>query len=538
MYFIMKRYNNLTILIILAGILFTSCGDDFLTASSTGTILSGTVLTEQSVKENLASAYHILLRDNYANGYNGVFFLADLRSDDVYKGGESAGDQGQFYNLATFTCTSSTNVEGVWMLNYRGIARCNEAIANVENLLADAGFEGNRNLIMQYKEEALFLRAYYLHVLWKDWGNIPFLTEALKEPTIAPQYTADEIYQFIMADLAACENIGLLKLKLPELGRVNLAAIYMLKAECVMYQKDASKYNEVAANMAQIIASNDYDLMSDFDGMWLESGEWCKENIFETNQGSEGTDWSSSAANPYGFGTNLPCFISPNSLTDPAGIFIGGWGFSPVRPYLWALVGTGSQNGKEPIFEAGDIRREASINNWVGGNYGDRFQDTGYYLRKYAARKGYNPKGTTDLNYANNLRIYRYAETLLNYAELVGVLGASASGGVSAQSCLDQVRARAKVNSIPVNQANIELERHREFIGEGRRYWDLIRWGKASAVLTENITETTPGGGNRPPTTWSWSRKWTDKDKYLPIPESELNSTIGTAYPLQQNQGY
>jgi len=534
----MKTYRFLSILVALTGIVFTSCGDDFLTANSTGNILAGSVLNEQSIKENLASAYHILLRDNYANGYNGVFFLADLRSDDVYKGGESAGDQGQFYNLATFTCTSSTNVDGVWSLNYRGITRSNEAIKNVEKLLNQGDFSGNRNLLEQYKEEALFLRAYYLHVIWKNWGNIPFSDKVLEEPFLAPQYSADEIYQIIMADLAACETLGKLGLKSPELARVNLAAIYMLKAECVMYQKDQSKYNEVAANMAQIISSGDYGLMDDFDAMWLSSGEFCKENIFETNQGSQGTEWGTSASNPYGFGTNLPCFISPNGLNDPSGVFKGGWGFSPVRPYLWALAGTGAQNGKEPIFEANDLRRVASINNWVGGNYGDRFQDTGYYLRKYAAREGYNPAGTTDLNYTNNLRIYRYAETLLNYAELVGVMGASASGGVSAQACMDLVRARAGVGSIPVNQANIELERHREFIGEGRRYWDLIRWGKAAATLTETITETTPGGGNRPPTTWTWSRRWEEKDKYLPIPEGEINVTKGTAYPLQQNPGY
>ena len=535
----MKKYKFLlSILVTLIGIGFNSCGDDFLTVHSTGSVLAGSSLNEKSVNENIASVYHILLRDNYAGGYNGALFLSDMRADDVYKGGESAGDQGQLYNLATYTCTPSTNVGGVWDLNYRGITRANEAIANIDALLGQSDFKGNRDLVERLKQEALFLRAYYLHILWRNWGNVPYSPVVLTEPYLAPQYTADEIYGIIMENIAACESIGKLGLKSPEIGRVNLAAVYMLKATCVMYQKDNSKYNEVAANMAQIINSPDYGLMDDFDKMWEESGEWCKENIFETNQGSEGTAWGTSASNPYGYGTNLPCFISPSGLVDPSGIFKGGWGFSPVRPYLWALVGTGAQNGKEPIFEAGDVRREASINNWVGGTYGDRYQDTGYYLRKYAARNGYNPFGTVDLNYINNLRIYRYAETLLNYAELVGVLGASASGGVTAQSCMDQVRTRAKVGSIPVNQANIELERHREFIGEGRRYWDLIRWGKAATTLTESVTETTPGGGNRPPTTWQWSRTWTDRDKYLPIPFGEINATAGTAMPIEQNPGY
>jgi hypothetical protein len=151
-------------------------------------------------------------------------------------------------------------------------------------------------------------------------------------------------------------------------------------------------------------------------------------------------------------------------------------------------------------------------------------------LKKYAPRKGYNP-AHGDLGYVNNKRVYRFAETLLNYAELVGVLGASASQGISAQACLDDVRARARVNPIPVNQANIENERHREFIGEGRRYWDLVRWNKAAATLTENLTVTASDG-----TAWTWERTWNpEKSMYLPFPEVEMSATAGTEYPLKQN---
>ena len=43
---------------------------------------------------NLTSAYQILLFDSYAdNNYNSLFFVSDLRSDDVFKGGGDAGDQ-------------------------------------------------------------------------------------------------------------------------------------------------------------------------------------------------------------------------------------------------------------------------------------------------------------------------------------------------------------------------------------------------------------------------------------------------------------
>jgi Tfp pilus assembly protein PilX len=135
------------------------------------------------------------------------------------------------------------------------------------------------------------------------------------------------------------------------------------------------------------------------------------------------------------------------------------------------------------------------------------------------------------LLYSNNLRTFRYAETLLNYAELT--LKAGEKQGVSAQDCLDKVRSRAKDGSIPVTLDNIKKERRREFVGEGLRFWDLIRWGDANSVLTETITELTPAGG-----TWSWSRAFTPEKKYLPFPEEEINVTKGTAYPLVQNPGW
>ncbi len=149
------------------------------------------------------------------------------------------------------------------------------------------------------------------------------------------------------------------------------------------------------------------------------------------------------------------------------------------------------------------------------------------FLAKYAARMGYNPQGDVDLNYANNLRVFRYAETLLNYAEMIVIHGQSAVGGLTAQAALDQVRERAfgEAKSIPATAENIKLERRREFVGEGMRFWDLVRWGDTS-LLTENLPE------------YNSVRTWSDNWKYLPIPQSEIDRTAGTEFALQQNPGY
>ena len=516
----MKLYKIFTAVI--AGAVLTSCGDQFLTAHATHQGEAGAEATEGAIMSYLTSAYQPLLMDSYANyNYNHILLLSDLRSDDIYKGGGDAGDQSWMYHMSLFQIPASESPSGIWSLYYTAIARANNTIMAIDNAV---GFDSDaaKARLAGYRAEAYFLRAYYLHHLWKLFGNIPFFTEPLEDPFMAPQKTADEIYQCIMSDIADAETAAaqagdefpMYTNGSAKQARTNLAALYMLKARVVMYQNDQSKYSEVASDMAKIISSGAYSLIN-FDDLWTGSDEndFTRESIFETNQISDGKrDWGAAWV---GCGTNLPAYISPNELNDP--VFCGGWGFGPVRQSTWDL------------FEDGDVRREGSINQFAAGTYGPRFQDTGLFQKKYAARTALrSPIGTVDLNYPNNLIIFRYAETLLNYAELVGCLGASASGAVTPQDCLDAVRSRAGLGSIPVTLDNVKAERHKEFVGEGMRFWDLIRWGDAQTVLSESNEAFQSVRTFNP-----------SKDKYLPIPQSEMSRTAGTGeFELKQNNGY
>lgn len=509
----MRTYKILTSAIFLAGaLMISSCSDDFLTSKPTESQQAGAPATESAILSNLGAAYQILLFDSYANNnYNEVLLMSDLRSDDIWKGGGSAGDQQQLYSLSQFTSTATETLDGLWSIYYSGIARCNNVIIACANAVNVPSAK-----LKQYNAEAHFLRAYYTHLLWKFWGNIPYFEKPLDAPYMAKQLTADEVYAKIMADLdVACED-GAMAMTTTgnDLGRVNRSAALMLRARVVMYQKDTSKYPQITQDMADIMSSKNYSLMTDFAGMWTDAGEFCKESIFETNQIPIGKTWSSGWQ---GYGTNLPAFISPNGLSagNKTGDFKGGWGFGPVRESTYK------------IFEDGDIRRDASINHFESSQYTARFQDTGYFQAKYAARVGYNPQGDVDLNYCNNLRLFRYAETLLNYVELIKMDGQTEVNNITAQSCFDQIRQRAFGSKTAPNEEmnadNIKLERRREFVGEGMRFWDLVRWGDAPTVLSENIPA------------FNSVRTFSDWMKYLPIPQSELDKTKGTQYELKQN---
>ncbi|MEN9917972.1 MAG: hypothetical protein RL662_408 [Bacteroidota bacterium] len=507
----MKKYTIFTAIAVLAGALFmTSCGDDFLTNNTTEKQEAGAPATEGAVLASLASTYQILLLDSYAKGnFNSLILTSDLRSDDLYKGGGDAGDQNQLYRLSQFTSTGTETLDGLWSVYYSGLSRANNVLISCENPV-----NINANKLEQYKAEAHFLRAYFMHILWKYWGNVPYFEKPLVNPPyMTKQLTADEVYQKIMADLDFACTDGKLKMKMTgsDVGRASRAAALMLKARVVLYEKDAARYAEITNDMASIIASKEFQLMDDFGAIWVDKGEFCPESIFESNQIPEGKTWAESWM---GYGTNLPAFISPSSLNDPNKIYKGGWGFAPVRKEAYEM------------YEIGDHRRDSTIVSWAKGMYSARFQDTGLFNRKYAAREGYNPPpGDQDLNYANNVRIFRYSETLLNYAELVKIHGQAEQQGVVAQDCFNQIRKRAFKKDSPLTATadNIKLERRREFLGEGMRFWDLVRWGDAAKALTENNTN------------FNSVRTFEEWKKHLPIPQAEIEKTKNTEFELKQN---
>ncbi|MDD4481585.1 MAG: RagB/SusD family nutrient uptake outer membrane protein, partial [Bacteroidales bacterium] len=88
-----------------------------------------------------------------------------------------------------------------------------------------------------------------------------------------------------------------------------------------------------------------------------------------------------------------------------------------------------------------------------------------------------------------------------------------------AQTYLNAVRTRAQVPMVSATLDNIIEERHLELMGEGKRYWDLVRSGKAESVLTadKHLYRTV---------------NWTPQKKYWPIPQSEIDKSAGT---LTQN---
>lgn len=132
--------------------------------------------------------------------------------------------------------------------------------------------------------------------------------------------------------------------------------------------------------------------------------------------------------------------------------------------------------------------------------------------------------------------IVRYSDVLLMAAEL---------GSPNAQDYFNQVRKRAftqddgtlgtSYRELPVSEDNIMNERKLEFVGEGIRYWDLLRQGidvaaNAIAASSGNVIS-----GGSPETVTITAANVRNKRGFSQIPLTQIQRSNNV---LKQNAGW
>lgn len=527
----MKKISIITLGAVLATTaLVTACSDDFLTQQPASQIsIDGYYGSNAHIDEALIAAEDPMHWYDYYNGWAPLFLVTDCQGDDIYVGGGSTNDQREIHLASQYRQSATSTFSGAWTTSYSGLNRSNLVIQDAENSKEISDEQRN-----YYIAAGKTMRSFYYLILWKFWGNIPYYEKNLTQPYVAPQVGHDTVYQNVTKTLQEVISSKVLPMKetAANAGLPTQAFAEMLYADFVLYQQDKSKYQQALAYMEDIIGSGQYKLMADFAAIWEKSGEWCDESIWEINYCSKGSkrDWGS--ANAPG-GTVVPAMIGVDGLKGSPD-YVAGWGFCDVSKEVY------------DDYEQGDQRRDAGILNMekyisdqaAKGNkvsYGGRYQNTGLFLRKYLGRFGGNDGAAAshDLGWDNNQRFYRYAETLLNASELAFRLGDQAK----AQRYLDLVRDRAGVPHVEVSLNTLLNERRLEFVGEGKRYYDVVRFGKAPELFKA-------GGGkvlNRDKTAYDVAgipertSNWQERYKYLPIPQNEIDVTAKTGFPLKQN---
>ena len=140
--------------------------------------------------------------------------------------------------------------------------------------------------------------------------------------------------------------------------------------------------------------------------------------------------------------------------------------------------------------------------------------DTGYYNRKYLPRQNDN-QGDANLTQPNNYRAIRYADVLLMASE---ALARGNGSEQTARGYLNQVRERVGLQDVTSSGNalldDIYQDRRLELMGEGHRFFDLVRTGRAEGTIS---------GFSAP------------KNNVFPIPLEEIQFAQGN---WEQNTGY
>ena len=269
-----------------------------------------------------------------------------------------------------------------------------------------------------------------------------------------------------------------------------------------------------------VINNTAHDLEPEVADVWLESSEFGVESLFELGYiSTNGVDWGNVAWGGR-MESNLHIqLMGPrgDGFFDLTGTdYINGWGFNlPTAKLVSAFEAAGDVKRK-----AATVMTEAELIAAGGSRSGSPWDYEGAFRTKYATQTSQTTSdGVLELNYTTNWRLLRYAEVLLLAAEAYNAEGQDDK----ARTELNKVRNRAGLADVSTTLAGTALfdaivnEKYLELAHEGQRFWDLVRWGKASAELS--------------------AAGYTSKNDLYPIPASEIDKNDALTI-ADQNPGY
>jgi len=421
--------------------------------------------------------------------------MTDIVSDDSEKG--SFPSDGFFLQeVEDFEFTASNTAPlSVWAGYYDGVFRANLAIERIPTVP-----EMDEDLRARLLGEARTLRAYFYFNLVRWFGDVPLILEPFPEDFVISRTDKEAVYAQIIADLEAGTAVLPTKSAYPsaDLGRVTKGTAEALLAKV---QLTRGNYQSAFDNALAVINSNQYSLFPSYTRIFSRTGENGPGSIFEVQ----------TAAYEIGGGGS-----QYNEVQGVRGTPNLGWGFNNPSDDLISAFEPGDPRREATILYVGEVLPDGS--DVVTGDdniVGERFNQKAFVVD--------HPGGNG--NGPGNIRIYRYADLLLIAAEALNELDRSGE----ALPYLNQVRARARGNNNNIlqdvtttNQSELRTailrERRAELALEQHRWFDLVRTGRAAAVmqaLGKNFV--------------------VEKHELFPIPQGEIDLSEGA---LEQNSGY
>ena len=489
----MKRfiYNTAVALGVLLGA--SSC-DGFLDRIPTDSVVSESAMATLADAEVVANGLYTDLK--YYTMYGSYIpYMGDMRGDNLYP--TNASGTGRTIYTLEYEPVQSTYF-GMWQNYYTTIMRANTLIANIETIpVMSSADQAKKDDILG---QALAIRALchwdiarlYGYPYMKDNGaslGAVVLTEVVApSESKLPRNTVAETYAQVEKDL----TLALTKLsKSKNDGHFNYWAARMLQAKVALYKGD---WQTAFTAASEVVESSPYRMVpnNEYLAYW---GKQCDdESVLEflvTNTGDIDSDG--------GFYT----MYHNMWFEDKAA------GADIIPSKAWKDLFADTPNDVRAQMIAYDDPETGAIKSGE------------YWLKKFIGNK--------DLGYTfrrNNPRIFRITDAYLMAAEAALELAGKQD---VANEYLNAVVKRADPTAADVVATldRIQIERQKEFIGEGHRFFDVLRRG-GKIVKDASLDDRDFAGNTRQEIDWN------DYRVVLPISHNEI-----MLYPeLQQNPGY
>jgi hypothetical protein len=568
-----KNIAKLLAVPIIMILVVVSCGKDFLETQPYGSVNNELLATSaKGANALLIAAYSNL--DGFSGWDNGTpwggaasnWTFGSVVGGDAYKGSE-AGDQPDITPLERGNVDANNPyLDGKWRNYYDGISRVNGAIKAFTALKEISPAEKTIRLA-----EARFLRAWFHYDLWRIFRNAPFIDETLTDVRIG---NTTNILPKIQADLQAA--VAGLPVTQAEVGRVTKGTAQSVLGMTYMWEK---KYSEAKAQFDAVVASGRYALNAKYHDNFNAATRNSREGILEVQQSvNDGTTDNGNNGDvlnfPYNGGPAGCCGFHQPSQDLVNAFQVDANGLPLLDTYNNSDVknddGLKSSDAFTPHTGPLDPRLD-----WTVGRRGIPYLDWGKhpgsnwirdqsYGGPYAPIKNTHYKsqegslttssGWTSGYNANNLKLIRYSDVLLQLAEAEVELG----GLERARTLVNQIRQRAAnpagfvmdganpaanyrcgLYTAAWTDANtarkaVRFERRIELGTEGHRFFDLVRWGVAAQVKTayfakERVKRTYLTG----------AAHISPKNDIFPIPAKAITQSAKDGKPtLVQNPGY
>lgn len=488
----------LSLAVAACGLTAVSCSD-FLELSDPSSVTTPSYWkTKADAEAALVGCYNVLLEQGlYYNYYNS----ADPRALEAF--GTFNGDSGWWFwspaenNLYWGGLSATCDlVKLVWDNCYKGIARCNDLLANVPEMDEESISKEDAARIMG---EARFLRAFYYYYLTQYFRDVPLSTEPTSTGYI-PVSKKEKVIDFITGDLREVVENGDLPSSVAssERGRATAGAAWGLLCRIYLYNE---RWQD-AADAADKVMGLGYSLEPDYLTLFSEQGNTSPEIIFSVrfNQSADPTH-------------NLTCgFLSTRNQEEHVSFMtvtnnmlseyydIDG---KPVAESSYSSEELNNGEKRDPRYR---YCFEGFKSSWVSDDWINWEEVTTAYINKYQCWT--ENKWKDDQDYY----IIRYADILLMKAEALCMMNGSQT---EIEGLINQVRDRKSVSMPHVSAEEIAYhgsmlnlikhERRVEFAFEGLYYADLKRWGDYEKLREYNYVGA-------------------DRCKVWPIPQSELDN--------------